>query len=105
MADKSKNGSAVPARRDRPGQPTKYWAEYVPQAERLAGLGATETEIADFFNVNLVTVRRWAHDHPKFCAALAVGRERADDRAERSLYQNAIGYTYVEQQAVKVKKQ
>lgn len=105
MADKSKNGSAVPAKRNGAGRPTGYRVEYVAQAERLAGLGATETEIADFFNVNGMTIRRWAHQHPKFCAALSVGRDRADDRAERSLYQNAIGYTYVEQQAVKVKKQ
>jgi hypothetical protein len=32
--------------------------------------------------------------HVDFCRALKTGKEQADDRVERSLYQRAVGYTY-----------
>lgn len=81
------------------GRPTLYHESYVRQAEKLAELGATDQEIADFFEVDVRTVYRWKHDHSDFCQALKVGKEIADERVERSLYQRAIGY---EQDEVKI---
>lgn len=81
------------------GRPTVYRKEFAKQAEKLAALGATDQEIADFFEINVSTVYRWKHDHPDFCEALKVGKEVADNRVERSLYQKAIGY---EQDEVKI---
>lgn len=76
------------------GRPTKYKSEFVKQAEKLAGLGATDREIGEFFEVDEDTIRRWKHVHPEFCGALKVGKEPADQRVEQSLYRRATGYTF-----------
>ena len=81
------------------GRPTEYRDDYSRQAAKLSELGATDQELADFFEVHVSTVYRWKHDHPEFCDALKIGKEVADNRVERSLYQRAIGY---EQEEVKI---
>lgn len=81
------------------GRPPTYEPSFAKQAEHLAKLGATDQEVADFFDVDVRTVYRWKHDHDAFCQALKVGKEIADERVERSLYQKAIGY---EQEEVKI---
>jgi hypothetical protein len=81
------------------GRPTKYDPAYATQAEKLAKLGATDMELADFFEVDTRTIYRWKHDHPAFCQALRGGKDEADERVERSLYQKAVGY---EQDDVKI---
>lgn len=81
------------------GRPSDYREEFAVQAEKLCLLGATDMEIADFFEVTDRTIYRWKHAHPEFCQALKAGKEKADERVERSLYQRAIGYTH---EAVKI---
>lgn len=81
------------------GRPTDYKEEFVKQAAKLSELGATDMEFADFFEVDVRTIYRWKHDHDDFCQAIKVGKEVADSRVERSLYQKAIGY---EQDEVKI---
>lgn len=76
------------------GRPTAFKPEYIEQAEKLCRLGATDEELADFFNVNRATIWRWAQKNDRFCNALKSGKEFADERVERSLYHKAIGYTY-----------
>ena len=76
------------------GRPTDYRPEYVEQGRKLCELGATDVEIADFFNVDVRTVHRWKNAHQDFCHALTVGKEAADNRVVRSLYQKAVGYTF-----------
>lgn len=81
------------------GRPTDYRQEYAEQAKKLCLLGATDQEIADFFEVSVRTVYRWKANHDDFCQALKAGKEVADERVERSLFQKATGY---EQDAVKI---
>jgi hypothetical protein len=81
------------------GRPPKYKDEYAAQAFKLCQLGATDQELADFFEVEVRTVYRWRNDHDEFCQATKAGKEAADDRVERSLYQKAVGY---EQDEVKI---
>jgi hypothetical protein len=81
------------------GRPTKYRKEFAKQAHKLCHLGATDQEMADFFEINAATLYRWKHDHPEFCEALKTGKDVADERVERSLYQRATGY---EQDEVKI---
>lgn len=81
------------------GRPSDYKGDYAKQVTKLAELGATDQEVADFFEIDVRTVYRWKHDYPEFCQALKVGKEVADERVERSLYQKAIGY---EQDEVKI---
>jgi hypothetical protein len=81
------------------GRPSTYSKTYPKQAQKLCELGATDEEIADFFEVDVRTIYRWKHIHSDFCQALKTGKEVCDERVERSLYQRAIGY---EQEEVKI---
>lgn len=81
------------------GRPSAYRKEFAAQAQKLAALGATDIEVADFFEVDVRTIYRWKHDHPEFCQALNVGKDKADERVVNSLFQKAVGY---EQDAVKI---
>lgn len=76
------------------GRPTAYKPQFADQASKLCALGATDYELADFFEVDVSTVYRWKHTHPDFCEALKVGKEALDNRVERSLYQRAVGYSF-----------
>ena len=78
-----------------------YRPEYARQAERLYKLGATVTEVADFFQVTLGELRGWMNAHDDFAAACKLGKDFADDRVEQSLYKRANGYEY---DAVKIIK-
>lgn len=85
------------------GRPTDYKKSFAKQAEKLCLLGATDDELADFFEVHRSTIYRWKHEHSDFCDAIKSGKEASDERVERSLYQKATGYNVKEQQAIKVK--
>jgi hypothetical protein len=76
------------------GRPTDYKPEYADQARKLCELGATDIDLADFFEVSDRTIYRWQSNFPEFCQALKAGKESADDRVERSLYHKAVGYTF-----------
>lgn len=80
-------------------RPSSFKEEYIQQAEKLCALGATDQEIADFFEVDVRTIYRWKADNDAFCQALKAGKDVADERVVRSLYQRAIGY---EQDEVKI---
>lgn len=76
------------------GRPPKYKPEFAKQAEKLCALGATDADLADFFEVTTSTIWRWSSRYDEFCSALKSGKDAADDRVERSLYQRAIGFEY-----------
>lgn len=77
-------------------RPSKFKEEFIPQAEKLCKLGATDMEVADFFEVDVRTLYRWKGENEAFCQALKVGKEVADERVERSLYARANGYEHDE---------
>lgn len=81
------------------GRPSSYKDTYPKQAEKLCLLGATDPEIADFFEVSLSTIANWKVSHQEFLHALKSGKSLSDERVERSLYHKAIGYTF---EAVKI---
>lgn len=81
------------------GRPSDYKPEYAAQAAKICALGATDQEIADFFEVDVRTIYRWKHAHEDFCQSIKSAKDAADERVERSLYQRAIGY---EQDEVKI---
>lgn len=81
------------------GRPSKYKPEYAEQARKLCELGATDVELADFFEVSDRTIYRWSQAHDEFCQSLKVGKEAADERVVNSLYRKAVGY---EQEEVKI---
>lgn len=75
-------------------RPTKFKPEFTEQARKLANLGATDREAAEFFDVTESTLYLWKHTHPEFSEALKVGKDQADARVEQSLYRRALGYTH-----------
>lgn len=74
------------------GRPTKYKPEYSTQAQKLCLLGATDAEMADFFDVDETTINRWKHDFPDFCESVKKGKMLADANVADRLYQRAMGY-------------
>lgn len=81
------------------GAPTKYKASYNAQAEKLCKLGATDAELADFFEVVESTINLWKIEHPKFSESVKRGKLLADANVADRLYQRATGYTH---EAVKI---
>ena len=73
------------------GQPTKYKEEYNEQVTKLCLLGATDEELASFFNVVVATIYNWKNQEPTFLEAIKEGKEEADAAVAHSLYQKAIG--------------
>ena len=57
------------------GRPTDYRAEYAEQAEKLCLLGATDIQLADFFDVAESTIHLWKHTHPEFSESIKDGKE------------------------------
>ena len=58
----------------------------------LSVKGATDEEMADAFGISVRTFHRWKKAHPSFLEALETGKDIADAKVKRSLYQRAIGY-------------
>jgi hypothetical protein len=78
------------------GRPTLYRPEYVKQAVMLCKLGATDPELADFFDVSIGTIKMWAVQHEDFLAARMSGKLAYDDRVEHALAARALGYEHDE---------
>src|SRR6516162_5364463 len=74
------------------GRPTLFRPEFVDQVRKLCQLGATDVEVARFFQVDPSTIYLWRIQHPEFSESMKIGKALPDDRVERSLYQRAIGY-------------
>lgn len=74
------------------GRPTAYKPEFAEQAKAQCVEGATDQELADFFEVSVRTLYRWKNTFPEFCQALKAAKAPADERVERSLYERALGY-------------
>jgi len=73
--------------------PTKYKPEFAKQAFKLCLLGATDIELAAFFEVSVRTIDQWKLEHKEFTAALKTGKHEADSKVAHKLYERAIGYT------------
>lgn len=77
-----------------PGRPTLFREEYIEQAKQLCALGATDIEMAKFFNISQATFYYWKNSYPRFSEAIKIAKSAADERVERSLYQRACGYSH-----------
>lgn len=78
------------------GRPTKYKQEYNEQVIKLCRLGATDKEIADFFNVCEATVNNWKLESSKFLESIKRGKMESDINVNNSLYKRANGYDFME---------
>lgn len=87
------------------GRPTKYKPEYCDQAKKLALLGLTDVEMAEFFEICEDTLYEWKNVHPEFSEAAGAGKIKADAEIAHSLYDRAKGARWTEQAAFKVRNQ
>lgn len=96
MTDKktTKARPAVPGEAKSPGRPSKYREEFADQARKLCLLGATDAELADFFEVNEDTIHEWKKVHPEFSESVKKGKLQADANVADRLYQRAMGYEH-----------
>jgi len=76
------------------GRPSKYKPEFAEQARKLCVLGATDLDIANFFEVDARTIYRWKAEFEEFRQSLKRGKDEADDLVEQRLFQRATGYTH-----------
>ena len=76
------------------GRPTKYQPEFAGQAEKLCMLGATDEELADFFEVVESTINLWKREHPEFSESVKKGKILADAQVAEKLFQRATGYSH-----------
>ena len=76
------------------GAPTKYRDEYAEQAKKLCRLGATDKELADFFDVTETTINNWKIDHDGFFESLKEGKLLSDAEVADKLYKRATGYSH-----------
>jgi transposase-like protein len=78
------------------GRPSKFKDEYIIQVYKLCLLGATDKELADFFDIDEATLNRWKTQHPEFCKSLKRGKMQADATVAEKLYHRATGYEHPE---------
>lgn len=74
------------------GRPTLYRPDYCELARNYCLLGATNAELAGFFDVAPRTIDNWISAQPEFAVAVKKGRALADARVARCLYERAVGY-------------
>jgi hypothetical protein len=84
------------------GRPSLYREEYAEQARKLCLLGATDQELADFFEIDVRTVYDWKRTKPEFSQAIARGKILADAEVASKLFERACGYSH---QATKLYRQ
>jgi hypothetical protein len=86
------------------GRPSSYHPEYAAQVEKLCLLGATDAEIAVFFDVCEATVNNWKQEFPEFLESIKKGKTIADIDIASKLHERACGAEWIEDQAFKIKK-
>jgi len=86
------------------GRPTKYSEAYNQQVYKLCLLGATDVEIADFFEVCEKTINNWKDEHPEFLQSIKKGKTAADMDVAFSLYETTKDREVTEVKAIKCKE-
>lgn len=85
MAEKEKN---------KQGRPSKFKDEFNEQAYKLCLLGATDKELAEFFEVNEDTINEWKRSKEGFSESLKKGKQIADAEVANKLFKRATGYSH-----------
>jgi hypothetical protein len=76
------------------GRPSEYKPEYAQIAAKACELGATNFELGQMFGVSSSTIIGWTHRFVEFSEAVLGGKEKADERVERALFNRAVGYSF-----------
>lgn len=73
----------------RPRQ-TDYRPEYAQLARNYCLLGATDADLAEFFDVSQRTIIRWKKKNPEFAAAITEGSRHANAKVTGRLYDRCM---------------
>lgn len=76
------------------GRPSKYKDKYDELAYNYCLLGATDSELADFFDVCEATINNWKIDYPSFLESLKKGKQIADAKVAKAIFHRATGYEH-----------
>lgn len=87
------------------GRPTKYKPEYCKQVEKLCKLGATDKEIAAFFEVSEDTIYEWKVNISEFSESIKEGKIFADANIGQRLYERAMGFEHNSEEIIVIDKQ
>ena len=74
----------------------KYKPEYSKMAYEVSLLGATDRDLARIFDVSPGTIQNWKKYYPEFVENLERGKDRADAKIAKALYQRCIGYSHAD---------
>jgi len=82
------------------GRKTLYKPEYDQIAFNFYVLGADNTKLAEYFEVDQKTLNEWMHKHPTFLHAVKEGRDLSSSNVAGALYKRAMGMHYEEDQVL-----
>lgn len=82
----------------------RFKKEYTQQAYKLCLLGATDSELAKFFDVTPEVLTRWKKNHEAFSRQITKGKKAADMEVALSLYQASIDRIVTTKQPIKCKE-
>jgi len=85
------------------GAPSKYNDKYAEQAYKLCLLGATDKDLADFFECCEATINNWKIANPNFLESIHAGKKVADMEVAHSLYKTTQDRVVIEQTPFKTK--
>jgi hypothetical protein len=72
------------------GRPSKLDKIDLVEVEKLAALGLTDKEIADWFNICRATLSNYKAQNQEFLDTIKKGKIKADANVTRSLYNKAL---------------
>jgi len=82
------------------GRPTLYRRDLCELARNYCLLGATNADLAGFFDVTTRTIDNWIAAHPEFAETVRDARAVADAKVARCLYERAVGYEHTVERTV-----
>jgi len=92
MADRDESGRFLVGHSQAgPGRDSLYDPSMNDMARKLALLGLTDVEMAEFFGVTERTFNNWKDEFPAFFQSLNEGKTIADANVADSLYRRAVG--------------
>lgn len=75
------------------GRPSKVKTISLKQVAKLAELGLSDEEIADFYSISRSTLSAFKKANEEFSDVIKRGKLKADTKVVRSLYERAVGFT------------
>ena len=78
------------------GRPSYDPLKHPKKAYELSLLGLTNPRISQLLDISRETLNKWMNAHPDLADAIKKGRDHADSKVAKSLYQRAMGYSHPE---------